>query len=308
MSAYIARPSGDDWQNWANQLLNCYYGPADYQIVPDNDKGDAGIEGFAVSHGHAYQAYGCEEPLTTKARFVKQRTKMTDDITKFIENKAALSKIFGTVKITRWVLFVPYFDSKDIVAHAATKTAEVIDADLPYVDKSFRVKVSQEDDFAVERDKLLNAASEKLKIQPQPASAGELQDWSANNSALVTTLDSKLKKLPTLPTDEARKRFRNQVLQWYVDGQGVLERLREYPEIYERVLETKLHREGFLAISSVLGNNSTTSLKSALDELKSDFQNEVKALHAFSAETLSYEALSDWLLRCPLDFPETTNV
>ncbi|MFX1700294.1 hypothetical protein [Paraburkholderia sp. A1RO-5L] len=103
-------------QNWANQLLSCHYGPANYQVVPDNDKGDAGIEGFTVSCGHAYQAYGCEEPLTTKARFIKQRTKMTDDVAKFIKNKSALSKIFGTVKITRWILFVPYFDSKEIVA------------------------------------------------------------------------------------------------------------------------------------------------------------------------------------------------
>ncbi|MFX1670821.1 hypothetical protein PWR63_00680 [Paraburkholderia sp. A2WS-5] len=168
--------------------------------------------------------------------------------------------------------------------------------------------MSQEEDFAVERDKLLNVTSEKLKIQAQPASAIALQDWSEKNSVLVATLDSKLQKLPTLPTEAARIAFRTKVLQWYVDGQDVLDQLREYPEIYERVLETKLHREGFLAMSSVLGNNSTTSLKSALDDVKSDFQKEVKALHAFSAETLAYEALSDWLLRCPLDFPEKSSV
>lgn len=77
MSAHIPRLSGEEWQDWANKLLTCHYGPTEYQRVPDNDRGDAGIEGFTLSNGHAYQAYGCEEPLSTSERHAKQRDKMT---------------------------------------------------------------------------------------------------------------------------------------------------------------------------------------------------------------------------------------
>lgn len=55
--------SGNDWQEWVDKLLQRHYGPGEYQKVPDKDKGDAGIEGFTVNSGHAYQAYGPEEPL-----------------------------------------------------------------------------------------------------------------------------------------------------------------------------------------------------------------------------------------------------
>lgn len=58
------RLTGEGWQNSANKLLATYYGPTEYQRVQDNDKGDAGIEGFTITSGHAYQAHGCEEPLS----------------------------------------------------------------------------------------------------------------------------------------------------------------------------------------------------------------------------------------------------
>src|SRR5437588_2907309 len=142
VTSQIPRLCGEEWQNWANKLLTCHYGPTNYQKVPDNDRGDSGIEGFTITEGHAYQAYGCEgEPLKTADRYEKHRDKVTEDINKFIQNQAILSKIFGLVKITRWVLFVPYFDSKEIVIHASKKTTEVLDAKLPYVSDTFRVSV-----------------------------------------------------------------------------------------------------------------------------------------------------------------------
>ena len=308
MAAYIARLSGDDWQNWANQLLSCHYGPVDYQTIPDNDRGDAGLEGFAVSDGHAFQAYGCEEPIGTQERYTKQRDKMTTDIAKFIANQPALSRIFGSVKISRWVLFVPYFDSKEIVAHAANKTAEVLAANLPYVSPGFRVIVNQEDDFVVARDKLLNASSEKIEISTDSVSQEDLSKWSSTNDALTEVLHRKLRKLATLPSEVERDRFKEKVLRWYLDGQAVLEGLRRYPQVYERVIKTKAHREGFLVMASVAGGASHEILTKSLSEFLDSLQTQAKELHKFSAEKLAYEAVADWLLRCPLDFPGGENV
>ena len=96
MTASINTLSGSDWEDWANQLLSYHYGPTEYQRVPDRDRGDAGIDGFSRENGHAYQAYGCEEPISTAARYAKQRDKMTDDIAKFINNGDVLKRLFGT--------------------------------------------------------------------------------------------------------------------------------------------------------------------------------------------------------------------
>lgn len=304
MAAQVARLSGEDWQSWANKLLTCHYGPTEYQTVPDNDKGDAGIEGFTILDGHVYQAYGCEEPLTTTERFEAQRDKMTKDIGKFINNAAVLAKIFGAVKIKRWVLFVPYYDSKNIVAHAAKKTAEVLQANLPYVANEFRVVVCQEDDFAVERDQLLNAGSRSLEIEATAATKAQITQWASSNDGLSSTLQEKIERLPTIKTDAHRKAFHDQVLTWYLNGQEIYEALRKYPEVYAKVRRAKSHRENFLAMANVSGAAPQNVLHSALKDLLEAFQVQVKELHAFSAEALSHEAIADWLLRCPLDFPE----
>lgn len=304
MPGNVSRPSGEEWQNWANKLLVCRYGPTEYQKVPDNDRGDAGLEGFTLTDGHAYQAYGCEEPLSTADRYVKQRDKMTRDIGKFINNRMVLERLLGTVRVSRWALFVPYFDSKELRAHASQKTAEVINRQLPYVATTFHVAVCEEDDFPVERDQLLRAGARTLLVEPNEATAEHVTDWATANDALTATLDGKLRKLPTIPTEAARKSFQDRVLKWFLEGQTILESLRGYPEVYEKVVKTISHRENFLATAAIVGGTPQDILSGALSGLLDSLKSEVRELHAFSAESLAYQAVADWLLRCPLDFPD----
>lgn len=304
MTANIPRLSGEEWQNWANKLLSCHYGPTEYQQVQDNDKGDAGIEGFTISNGHAYQAYGCEEPLSTKERYEKQRFKMTNDIGKFIKNRAVLEKIFGTVKITRWVLFVPYCDSKEIIVHSSNKTAEVIAAQLPYVADAFRVIVCQEDDFPIARDLLINAGCKTIQVNADPATTQQVTAWALSNICLAKTLDDKLQRLPTIQNDQHRQQFYEKVLKWYLEGRAILEALRKYPDVFEKVLRAKSHRENFLVMATVSGRTPQEILTNSIQELQETLQKEVRELHSFSAESLALESVADWLLRCPLDFPE----
>ena len=236
MNASVPRLSGEEWQRWANQLLTLHYGPTEYQKVPDNDRGDAGIEGFTFVSGHAFQVYGCEEPLSTSARYEAQRDKITTDIGKFIGNRVVLQRIFGSVRITRWALFVPFFDSKNLVGHASKKTTEVIDAKLPYVADAFRVIICQEDDFHIERDQLLNASSNRLWVQADAASTDQVSQWLTSNVGLAETLEDKLRRLPTLQNEQTRQTFQERVLAWYLEGQAILEALRKYPEVYEKVI------------------------------------------------------------------------
>lgn len=307
MAAYIPRLSGGEWQEWANQLLACHYGPANYQTVPDKDRGDAGLEGFCPGQGHAYQAYGCEEPLSVQERYEKQRDKLTADIRKFIDNAAILTKLLRHVKIKRWILLVPVFDSKELVAHAAKKTGEVIAAGLPYVDPDFCVMVCQETDFQVARDLLIGATSKGIKFDVEPVTPTELGAWTLTNDALLETLQRKLAKLPALSGEAQRNVFMHKVLTWYLEGQAVLERLRGYPQVYEKVIAAKSHRENFLAMAAMQGTTSNQILVDTLQELRATFESEARELHNFSAEKLAYEALADWLIRCPLDFPEVVN-
>lgn len=307
MTANVIRLSGDEWEAWANQLISQHFGPTDYQRVPDKDRGDAGIEGFCLSKSEAFQCYGCEEPISVEERYTKQRVKMTSDIQKFIDNESVLKRLFGTRKIKRWVFFVPYFDSKEIVAHAAKKSKEVLEAALPYVDDDFSVVVCQEGDFAVARDQLINATSRGLKFKTSAVTAAEVNQWTLSNDVMLGVLQKKIAKLPTLQTQEQRDAFVGQVLRWYLSGQVLLERIREYPQVYEKIIETKSHREEFLAMGSLHGSASNVVVKETLDAFRDTLSREAKELHEFCAEQLAHEAVADWLIRCPLDFPEVAD-
>jgi len=144
MTAATARLIGTEWEAWANRLLAHHFGPENYQRVPSKHKGDAGIEGYCISERLVFQCYGCEEPIGVKERYDKQRDKMTDDIGKFIKNHVVLNGIFKPLKMRRWILFVPTFDSKEIAAHAATKTQEVIEANLSDTIRSFQEELRSE--------------------------------------------------------------------------------------------------------------------------------------------------------------------
>ena len=278
------RLCGDDWQTWANQLLTCHYGPTEYQKVPDVDRGDAGIEGFTLSRGHAYQAYGCEEPLAVKARYEKQRDKITADLNKFIHNEEKLRRLFGSVRITRWVLFVPYFDSKDLVEHATKKTDEVIKANLCYTCPTFQVVIADEEQFAVERDTLTNAGTMQIEYFGNEHEHAAIDQWVTGNDGLVATLDRKVGLLPTIRTEGDRVKFREKLLRHYLEGQDTWEFLRKFPTIHEKVFQAKRQRERFLESSWMIHSGANNELmERALNQFMESVKATTRAVHAWVA-------------------------
>ena len=303
MTASLVRLQGDDWQDWANQLLTLHYGPTEYLRVPDKHKGDAGIEGFALNKGHVYQSYGCDEPISVAERYEKQRNKMTTDTKKFIDNEEVLTKLFGNKKISRWVLFVPLCDSKELIIHANKKTKEIKDATLPYVADDFEVTLCDEGDFSIERKQLMAVESNAISITVDSAT-GQVEDWAEGNDKLIEVVDEKVAKLRSLQTPQQRIDFRNKVIRWYIDGQDILDALKAIsPETYQAVINVKSRREKYLVASS-LASTPADQFKAALNELQDSFREDAKQLSKGSSEDLAYEAVADWMIRCPLDFVE----
>lgn len=304
MAASLVRLQGNDWQDWANQLLTLHYGPTEYLRVPDKHKGDAGIEGFALDKGHVYQSYGCEEPIGVAERYDKQRTKMTIDTKKFIDNKKVLTKLFGNKKISRWVLFVPLCDSKELIVHANKKTAEIKAEKLPYVTSDFEVTICDEGDFAIERKKLMALESEAISIAVDSSAVQDVDDWAEENDKLIEVIDEKVAKLKSLKTPEQRVDFRNKIIRWHIEGQDILDALKtSSPTTYEAVINVKSRREKYL-VASALASTPADQFKAALNELQESFRQDAKQLSKGSSEDLAYEAVADWMIRCPLDFVE----
>lgn len=299
------RLSGKDWQIWVDKLLQRHYGPASYQKIPDHDRGDAGIEGFTLS-GIAYQAYGPIEPLTTSERYEKHRAKITNDINKFINNRVLLSSIFGKIKICKWVLLVPYYDSKEIVRHAASKTLDILNADLPYVTNDFRVLIEDEDAFAVERDELIDARNSIITIKWAETSLIKVGEWVDENDTLVKTVDEKIAKLSSLKSEDEQRTFRDQIIKAYLDGQNALEELRRYPLAFENVHQVKSQKERYLYLESrSTSGTSVDILQNSLSDFRDTVNKQVRGVAPSVIDSVVWEAIADWMIRCPLDFPET---
>jgi hypothetical protein len=99
--------SGEEWQELCIRVLHEHHPGPELVEVPDDDRGDAGLEVFSLS-GNAYQCYAPEgEPLTASQRYNKQRDKMTADVGKFIDNATKIQALLpARLCISRWVMLV----------------------------------------------------------------------------------------------------------------------------------------------------------------------------------------------------------
>jgi hypothetical protein len=229
---------------------------------------------------------------------------MTDDINKFINNRELLTTLLGDTQITCWTLLVPRPSLKDLVAHANVKTQEVLAANLPYVAPGFYVTVCDEDHFASERDRLLAYKSDSICIETETPDQATVDIWATTNDSLIQTLNDKLKKLSTCRTESARVKFRHDILIWHVEGQNLLDLLRTRSNTaYEQVVKTKGQFEKRLSSIQMSTPNSAEVFQQTLRDFLSTLQEVVKSLSSTNASSIAHEAVADWLLRCPLDFP-----
>jgi hypothetical protein len=290
--------SGADWQQYVIRLLTLRYGFSLVE-VPDTGGGDRGIEAFSLD-GCAYQCYGPQQVMKIGDLYKAQKKKVDDDIQKFIDNEADLKGIFGTTKISKWILVVPHLSSYRLNQHCKSKVKDVLAAKLPYVDgKTFEIIVVTEAHFPIEVEKLLNAGAVQLQTEGvQQVSEKDVDKWISENSTFVKTIDEKLKALPSFTSAEHRLAFIKDLLALYLDGSNTLEALkRSYPYIYEEIRKAKAHRGRTLKVDSKIGK---TSISDTQTDFGKELEQKVKGIDATIADLLSYASVAEWLGVCNL--------
>lgn len=300
---------GLEWQKHVQLLLKRHYGPDSYQDIPDKHVGDYGLEGFSPRDCVAYQCYAAEEPLSTEELYRKQRGKISADIKKFINNKNDLMNIFGDIKIKHWILVVPRHESALLLKHADKKAMEVRNAQLPYADDDFRIMIATEDNFAVEAATLRKNDLAIIEIDGS-VKDNELEQWVAEQKGdLIINLERKIRKISHIRLGNKEFVFRNEMIKRYIEGQNIISSLHDnYPDVYNSLLKCKGNREGLLVLESLINQDSSVNmLKDSLGRYREELVGEVKGVSRQTIEKLVYEGVADWLMRCPLDFPEEHN-
>lgn len=300
MKTSLGQMDGNAWEEYCQKLLRIRH--QDYQKVPARFGGDLGVEGFTFS-GLVFQCYCPDDNPFGKDLYEKQRAKITRDISKLIRHADKISAL-GAGVIKEWHFLTPDYDSRDLVAHCRSKESEVRIKGLPAIHCDFRIMLKTDDDYIPERQTYLGAGG--LRIQPSRDEPllEELEEFLTSENEIVLNIKTKLGKL-SLASGE-RASLTRELVTGYVVGRDELETINEkFPSMYSSVVHLKSARESQLKIRtlSCLDKHGTILfeiLKEYEEKLNSEFSN---SLSSALIARLSMEAISDWLGRCPLDFP-----
>ncbi len=296
----------NDWERHIQRVLKLRYAQpvGSYQHVADEIKGDCGIEGFAVD-GTAYQCYACQNWTDFGVLLEHQKNKMTLDISKLLRNEKELLKILGAVRIGIWNFVLPFWNNKDLLKHARKKESEVRAKKPKHTRADFRISVITGEEFLVEKEMLAKHDLYQFDVKDLPDTAPTAATWMEQHKelGLVENLARKAGVITKGKSAKVHQGFLNQTVKDYTSGSIVLGRLQQdVPEVYEEVLKRKTDREGELLTASA---TNTLVPGRFFDETLSQYKADLRGVAGISpraVDILAREAVSDWLIRCPLEF------
>jgi len=302
MTSVVQVWNPDDWESFALSLLQGRHGALEVQKIPAKHKGDFGIDYYCTKDSVAYQCYAVDEPVEISARAERQKTKITKDLGKLLKNDVEIGKLFHSTPIKHWILLVPLHDSKDVNLHCAKKTKDLRNTGCVALDPTFETKVHDISAFpneAVENG-ILALSTVNLSV-PLP-SQSELDSWAVGSSDLLSNATKKLEKRALA---DQLDDFVAEAVRSFLQGNALLDALRSSsPELHERVMAAIRSRSRRLQfVGPKTGDTAGEVLNLELDALIDAMKNSAPSLSTENAEQIAYGAICEWIMRCPLDFP-----
>ncbi|CAH0283676.1 hypothetical protein SRABI05_04273 [Agrobacterium fabrum] len=290
---------GKSWQRRAHLLVQLRHGAQNVQIVPDRVGGDAGLE-FFTTDGCLYQCYAPEEPGNTAKASSAMKQKATRDLPKLRDKQQVIGAILAELKCNRWILFCPFLDDKAVIAHVRAKGTEIRELGLPFLSNDFEALVQSQEDFANEIAQLRRLPiGPELVILPTTDEAVDSKD-----KELVQTLDEKLGRAFPKASEARRIGFREIYIRNHIRRENTLETLKtDHPVLWERAWQTINAEENRLELLGAAGTAAPSEhLRESLARIEVGLAKDLPSVAHATISDLSAGTLSDWLMRCPLDF------
>ncbi len=289
------------FERYFKDIIKLHYLPANYRDVPDGQGGDYGIECYTLL-GHAFQCYLPEQTSDVAKLVAAQKAKINRDIKKLSTNKTKLEALFGSTKVCRWILATSAHKSADVTSFCAQKSLEVRDQGLNFVASDFEILIHTEDDYKIEAAHL-HKQIYQLNIDFERNTTQSVEGWIDNNLTFLDNLDRKLPKI--IGDEERRRQTKSSLVHKYLDYQNLLSRLlQDWADIYEVVVRSVQNRQSYLESRYLTSPDLLPNdvIKEELQKLEDDLAREVSTLKRTDIELIKWGVVSDWLIRCPLDF------
>jgi len=293
---------GDEWQAFALQLVQRRHGPENVQIVPDSVSGDAGLEFFTIS-GCLYQCYAPEEVSDVKKAASAMKAKAGRDIPKLVKNKDKIAPILSGVVAKRWILLSPFLDNKDVVADVRKRGVAVKAEGLSFLAPGFEALCHSQEDFAGEIEQL-KALSLGPPLSVDMPSSSDVS--AAGETSIGARIDAKLGRAfgaGAKSTQIAQRR--DAYIKANLYRENALEQLRQnHSALWERAFQTLEAEETRLIAVGATSTIPAEQLQASTQRIEESLTKALPALLSGVVTQIAVGTVSDWLIRCPLDFPE----
>lgn len=299
---------GHEWQRYALQLVQLRHGHQHVQAVPDQVGGDAGLEFICLDKdggkgGVLYQCYAPEETADVAKSAIAQKSKARRDLNKLQANKSKLGEILKGLKIDRWILLCPFLDNKDVVAAVRDRGIEIRDLKLPFLADNFEALMHCQDDFVTEIEMLRQQGTMPMKMPAQdPALDIAVEQGGDIGKRITEKLHRGFKT--TLKPDQIRKR-RDAYIRAHLYRENALAELKlNHPALWDRSVQVLDAEEQRLAAVGAISDLPGQQLQESLNRLEAALLKDLPDISGSFATTVAMGTVGDWLIRCPLDFPD----
>lgn len=292
----------DDWEVFSLCLLQCRHGTLGIHKIPSTHKGDLGIDFYSTDESIIYQCYAAEEPIDIATRAARQKSKITTDLNKIISGASVVHRLLLNKPLKKWCLLVPLHDSKDVNTHCANKTIEYRSAKPWHLDADFEVCIHDQGSFPGSALQQAMSALTSIFLSVGPPSTADLEAWQADSPDLLANARAKLSRraeADKLDTAVAKS------VEAVLISDALIDALRTTaPELHEKVIEAIKRRANRLAFAGPQGGPVPTNIMNTeLDYLTGMIKVAAPSLSEANVEEIAMGAISEWIMRCPLDFP-----
>lgn len=298
---------GEEWQEFALQLVQRRHGAENVQIIPDKVKGDAGLE-FFTTCGCLYQCYAPEEVSDVAKAASAMKAKAGRDLPKLEKNKTIIEKLLCGTKARRWILLCPFLDNKEVVASIRARGVKAKASNLVFLASDFEALCHSQQDFQAEIEQL-RAMSLGPPLNVVPPTADQVKD-AAGSTEIGARIDDKLGRAlgPKAAAGQIAAR-RDQYVNAHLHRENALEQLREnHAVLWERAFETIEAEEARLIAVGASSTIPGQQLQESMARIETSLAEALPTLNPGLRTRIALGTISDWLIRCPLDFPERESI
>ena len=239
MDIFIEQLTPREWERFCENMIRFHYGVNNFWPVPDEDRGDLGLE-FFVINGTLFQCYYPDKNADMAAYKKKVQKKIRDDLKKLKTNETEIEKLLDGIvpKVTRWVLLTPENKSKELIKYCNTKKKELLEDPPSFVDvDDFQVKIDTADAYPNGALMAKQVHAKAVDIPLIEVTDTEKTIWQEGNTKFSGNIERKSNTF----MGEKAERFKDNVVKKYIQIEKFLDDLREnYPDLHELVEDSAM--------------------------------------------------------------------